>query len=100
MEMMGVLDVGEASDHEQPDSQPFVQRARLDHFFSNWKSVIPTIIRPYLEYLSETLGKPVTRHISPLSACSRVCSDKRSTNITCLYFDCESLLFYFLYAVI
>lgn len=75
VEMSGILDVGEASDYEQPDP-PLVQRARLDHFFSNWKSVIPTIVCPYLEYLSETLGKPVTRHVSPLSACSRVCSDK------------------------
>jgi len=60
MEVMGVFDVGEASDHEQPDYPPFVQRVHLDHFFSNWKSVIPTIVRPYLEYLSETVGKPVT----------------------------------------
>jgi len=76
MEVMGIFDVGEASDHEQPDYPPFVQRVRLDHFFSNWKSVIPTIVRPYLEYLSETVGKPVTRPVSPLSACSQVCSDK------------------------
>ncbi|KIK16562.1 hypothetical protein PISMIDRAFT_113125, partial [Pisolithus microcarpus 441] len=60
--------------------------------FSSWKSIILTIVRPHLEYLSETLGKPLAQQMSSLSACSRNC-DKRLTNITCLYFDCEHALF-------
>ncbi|KAI6112818.1 hypothetical protein F5141DRAFT_1272645 [Pisolithus sp. B1] len=82
-ETMVVTDTEETSDHE---SRRGPQRVRQDHFFSSWKLIIPTIVHPYLEYLSETLGKPLAQQISSLSACSRNC-DKRLTNITCLYFD-------------
>ncbi|KAI6104059.1 hypothetical protein EV401DRAFT_1821443, partial [Pisolithus croceorrhizus] len=58
--------------------------------FSRWKSVIPTMVRPYLEYLSETLGKPLTQQVSSLSSCSQNC-EKKLTNITCLYFDCKCI---------
>ncbi|KIM60107.1 hypothetical protein SCLCIDRAFT_41377, partial [Scleroderma citrinum Foug A] len=54
--------------------------------FSHWKSIIPTIIHPYLEYLSETLGKLLAQHVSSLSACLQDC-EKQSAVITCLYFD-------------
>ena len=88
VEMMGIVE--EPSAHEHAD-RPLTQSARLDHFFSNWKSIIPTIVRPYLEYLNETLGKPLTQHVSSLSACLQDC-EKQSTHITGLYFDCQSLL--------
>ena len=90
-ETIGFMDVEEADDHEPTEHSPPMQHARVDHLFSHWKSVIPTMARPYLEYLGETLGKPLPRHASLLSACLRDC-DKRSTNITCLYFDCKSSL--------
>lgn len=90
-EMIGTADVEETSTHKHTDHPPLMQWARLDHFFSNWQSVIPTIVRPYLEYLSETLGKPLAQHIPSLSACLQDC-EKQPTSITCLYFDCEFLL--------
>lgn len=48
-EMIGTADVEETSAHKHTDHPPLMQWARLDHFFSNWQSVIPTIVRPYLE---------------------------------------------------
>ncbi|KAI6000025.1 hypothetical protein EDD15DRAFT_2362591 [Pisolithus albus] len=81
-EMMVVTDTEETSDHEQ--SIP--QRVRHDHFFNSWKLVISTIVHPYMQYLSETVGKPLAQQVSSLSACSKDC-EKRYTNITCLYFD-------------
>ena len=91
METIGNMDVEETDDNERSEHPPPLQWARQDHLFSNWKSLIPTIVCPHLEYLSETLGKPLTGHASLLSACSRDC-DKRPTKITCLYFDCKFLL--------
>ena len=89
--MIGIVDVEETSAHEHADNLPLVQQARLDHFFSHWKSIIPTIVRPYLEYLSKTLGKPLAQHVSSLSTCLQDC-EKQSAVITCLYFDCQFLL--------
>jgi len=85
---MGIVE--EPSAHEHAD-RPLTQSACLDHFFSNWKSIIPTIVCPYLEYLNETLGKLLTQHVSSLSTCLQDC-EKQSTHITGLYFDCQSLL--------
>ncbi|KAI6163355.1 hypothetical protein EDD17DRAFT_1693658 [Pisolithus thermaeus] len=82
MEIVVGTDMEETGDYEHPTPQ----RVRHDHFFSRWKSVIPTMVRPYLEYLSETLGKPLTQQVSSLSSCSQNC-EKKLTNITCLYFD-------------
>jgi len=89
-EMIDIADVEETSVHKRADHPPLMQKACLDHFFSHWKSVIPTIIHPYLEYLGETLGKPLAQHIPSLSACLRDC-EKQSALITCLYFDCQFL---------
>lgn len=82
VETMVITDSEETGDCEHP----VPQRIRHNHFFSGWKSVIPTIVRPYMQYLSETLGKPLAPQVSSLSACSQNC-DQRLTNITCLYFD-------------
>ena len=87
-ETIRFMDVEEADGGEPSDHSPPMQRARVGNLFSHWKSVIPTMVRPYLEYLGETLGKPLPRHAPSLSACLRDC-EKRSTNITCLYFDCK-----------
>ncbi|KAG9310187.1 hypothetical protein JVU11DRAFT_9815 [Chiua virens] len=37
---------------------------------SSWKAVIPTLIKPYLHYISRTLGKPVPPLPSSISLCS------------------------------
>ena len=92
MDPIGFMDVDNANNANNADEPTKrclpKQRARIDHLFSHWKSVIPTMVRPYLEYLGDTLGKPLPQHASSLSACLRNC-EKRSTNITCLYFDCK-----------
>jgi len=90
-EMMDSANVEEDANLECAYHPPPTQRACLDHFFNNWKAVIPTIVRPYLEYINKTLGKPTTEHVSSLSACSQDCTNKWVSNITCLYFDCQSL---------
>jgi len=59
METIGFMDVEEADDHEPTEHSPPMQHACVDHLFSHWKSVIPTMACPYLEYLGETLGKPL-----------------------------------------
>lgn len=87
-ETIEIMDVEDTDDHAPTDHPPPIQWARVHHLFSHWKSVIPTLVRPHLEYLSETLGKPLPSHPSSLSICSCDC-DKQSTNITCLYFDCK-----------
>ena len=70
METIEFMDVEEANDHELTEHTPPMQHAHVDHLFNHWKSVIPTMVRPYLEYLGETLGKPLPQHTSSLSACS------------------------------
>ncbi|KIK25365.1 hypothetical protein PISMIDRAFT_96876 [Pisolithus microcarpus 441] len=79
---MVITDSEETSDCEHP----VLQCTCHNHFFSSWKSVIPTIVHPYMQYLSEMLGKLLALQVSLLSACLQSC-DKRLTNITCLYFD-------------
>ena len=69
METIEFMDVEEANDHELTEHAPPMQCARVNHLFNHWKSVIPTMVHPYLEYLGEPLGKPLPQHASSLSAC-------------------------------
>lgn len=78
----------ETSAYEGTEHISVPQHIHNDHFFSSWKSVIPTIVHPYLKYLAGTLGKPLPQRISSPSTCSKNC-DKKLTNVTCLYFDCK-----------
>ena len=87
-DLIGFMNVDDADADESTKRYLPMQRARIDHLFSHWMSVIPMIVHPYLEYLGDTLGKPLPQHASSLSACLRD-YEKRSTNITCLYFDCK-----------
>jgi len=49
----------ETSHYEGTEHISVPQHICNNHFFSNWKSVIPTIVCPYLEYLAGMLGKPL-----------------------------------------
>ncbi|KIJ08570.1 hypothetical protein PAXINDRAFT_88681, partial [Paxillus involutus ATCC 200175] len=57
--------------------------------FNNWKTVIPTLVQPFLQYLMQTLGKPVNIPSSSLSHCAQACELKQ-TMLICLYFNRKS----------
>jgi hypothetical protein len=65
--------------------------ASSNHLFMSWKRVISTIIQPYVEYLTKTLGKPISTTNEPLSGCSELVCEHKRTSIVCLYFDCALL---------
>ncbi|KIK91904.1 hypothetical protein PAXRUDRAFT_13523 [Paxillus rubicundulus Ve08.2h10] len=56
------------------------------HLFNNWKTVIPTLVQPFIQYLTQTLGKPVNIPSSSISCCAQACELKQ-TMLVCLYFD-------------
>ncbi|KAF8439952.1 hypothetical protein L210DRAFT_857438, partial [Boletus edulis BED1] len=37
--------------------------------YHSWKSLIPTIVAPYLNYISRTLGKPLPASPRSISLC-------------------------------
>ena len=82
-------DVNEEIHH---NSTPSVATSRL---YDNWHTVIPSIIQPYLQYLAETIGKPLTRPDATLIGCHRGCEPKR-TSLLCLHFDCTFCIDIFL----
>ncbi|KIK91339.1 hypothetical protein PAXRUDRAFT_149701, partial [Paxillus rubicundulus Ve08.2h10] len=57
--------------------------------FNNWKTVIPTLIQPFLQYLMQMLGKPDNIPSSSISHCPQACKLKQ-TMVLCLYFDHKS----------
>ncbi|KIJ09255.1 hypothetical protein PAXINDRAFT_17653 [Paxillus involutus ATCC 200175] len=46
--------------------------------FNNWKTVIPTLVQPFLQYLTQTLGKPVNIPSSSISCCAQACELKQT----------------------
>ncbi|KIJ19343.1 hypothetical protein PAXINDRAFT_7830 [Paxillus involutus ATCC 200175] len=54
--------------------------------FDNWKTVIPTLVQPFLQYLTQMLGKPVNIPSSSISDCAQACELKQ-TMLVCLYFN-------------
>jgi len=65
------------------NSTPSVATCRL---YDNWITVIPTVIESYLQYLAETIGKPLTSPDAALFGCHGGCEPK-PTSLLCLYFD-------------
>ena len=57
----------------------------------SWKRVISNIVGGYLEYLTKTLGKPMTSPTSTISCCNQSCESRKFT-LLCLFFDCKLLL--------
>ncbi|KAI5997612.1 hypothetical protein F5J12DRAFT_686747, partial [Pisolithus orientalis] len=58
----------------------------VDQLYDNWMAVIPMIIEPYLQYMAETVRKPLITYDKPLSGCQAGCELKHSS-LLCLYFD-------------
>ncbi|KAG1810925.1 uncharacterized protein BJ212DRAFT_1219169, partial [Suillus subaureus] len=55
--------------------------------YGNWQGVIPTLIKPLLNYLVRTVGQPLKKLPSIISACTvNSCAQKHSS-IIYLFFD-------------
>ncbi|KAH0832248.1 hypothetical protein J3R83DRAFT_13222, partial [Lanmaoa asiatica] len=70
-----------------PARNPRLPDLAAERSCSNWKTVIPTLIKPYLHYISRTFGKPVPPLSSSISLCGRFECARKPVNILCLLFD-------------
>ena len=43
--------------------------ATAERLYANWKVLIPTLVSPYLHYMSRTLGKPLPPNLQSISLC-------------------------------
>ena len=64
-----------------------LQDPTTEHLCNNWKVLIPTIIKPYLYYVSWTLGKPLSPVPLSITLCNQSQCICKSVNIVCLLFD-------------
>ncbi|KIO03677.1 hypothetical protein M404DRAFT_145263 [Pisolithus tinctorius Marx 270] len=76
--------VNELSFDKDPDYS--AQHVASGWLYNSWTAVIPTIIKSYLQYLTETTGKPLAGCVMPLFSCHGGCEPRRSS-LLCLYFD-------------
>ncbi|EGN94802.1 hypothetical protein SERLA73DRAFT_77540 [Serpula lacrymans var. lacrymans S7.3] len=53
----------------------------------SWKRLIPTLIRPQLDYRARTFGKTVDAPLETLSLCTKRCSPHKRVPVICLFFD-------------
>ncbi|KIM55135.1 hypothetical protein SCLCIDRAFT_48836, partial [Scleroderma citrinum Foug A] len=63
-----------------------------ERLYNSWRSLIPTLIEPLLEYTSRTLGKHLPPLLSTISFCKKCDCERRTARILCLLFDCERFL--------
>ena len=71
----GELDIDEtrptmSNRHIIPD-QP------AEHLYSSWKSLIPMLVLPYLNYTSRTLGKPLPPYSPYILLCKKMTVSRR-----------------------
>ena len=78
------LPTDEPSFKQVPD--PSVPNVAVGWLYDSWTAVIPTVVELYLQYMSETIGKPLVGHDTLLADCHGCCEPKRSS-LLCLYFD-------------
>ena len=57
------------------------------HQYNEWKKVIPSLIKPMLDFLSTTSGKPSNANIN-MPLCNQ-CDGKKTLPILCLFWDCK-----------
>ena len=55
--------------------------------YNSWKSLVSTLVAPYLHYASRTLRKPLPPMLPTLSLCNLVICVRKPTKILCLLFD-------------
>ena len=58
---------------------------------AGWKSLIPTIIDPFLKYSAAALGQPLVALGSRISSCTSNCQEQKLTTVLCLFFDRKEL---------
>jgi hypothetical protein len=78
--------------HDASPQSPGAPRHRdltesSSRLMKRWQNVIPTMIEPYVKYLTQTLGKPLVTLNTILSGCSREPCERKRALIVCLYFD-------------
>ena len=95
---MGPEDTLPTFDDEGVPCGPTMQRvrtsfptARSTSMCDSWKAMILTIVDPFLNYTTATLGQPLVALRSPLAVCSAGCQDRKPTTILCLFLDHKSL---------
>ncbi|KIM58042.1 hypothetical protein SCLCIDRAFT_129208 [Scleroderma citrinum Foug A] len=60
-----------------------------ERLYNSWKSLIPTLVLPFLNYMSRTLGKPLPPCLPSILLCKQNNCERKITKILCLLFDCE-----------
>ncbi|KAG1730156.1 uncharacterized protein EDB91DRAFT_1031383, partial [Suillus paluster] len=55
--------------------------------YGTWIEIIPTLIEPLLMYLARTVGQPLEKLNSTISACATNSCAQKHTTIVCLFFD-------------
>jgi len=58
---------------------------------AGWKSLIPTIVDPFLKYSAAALGQPLVALGSRISSCTSNCQEQKLTTVLCLFFDRKEL---------
>lgn len=81
---------GWSTDYPDPSSPPESPGPVISDSSTQWttwtKTVIPALIRPYLELMHRTKSlASIDRHYSPSCTCRQ--SNVRALNVTCVYFD-------------
>ena len=61
--------------------------APAERLYANWKVLIPTLVSPYLHYMSRTLGKPLSPNPQSISLCKTDDCPRKSTKLLALLFD-------------
>jgi hypothetical protein len=81
---------------DEPEIEPVKMKNRIlpddaaIRLYTSWKSLIPTLITPLLQYINVSIGQPIQFAFQVTSGCVRDCHVKE-TPILCLYFDRKSL---------
>jgi len=60
-----------------------------ERLYNSWKSLIPTLVLPFLNYTSRTLGKPLPPCSPSISLCKQNDCERKIVKILCLLFDRE-----------
>jgi hypothetical protein len=63
--------------------------ATANHLYSNWRSLIPTLVDSLLFYKNQTMGKVIAPLPCTLGECNRGCEAVKSSKILCLFLDRE-----------
>jgi len=90
------------TDHVMQDGEPDISETQptmsnrhiipdppAEHLYSSWKSLIPTLVLPFLNYTSRMLGKPLPSYSPYILLCKENNCEQKITKILCLLFDRE-----------